>query len=311
MNVNEGNAKRLYHRLLRRYPILGAWRPSRLLFGNERPMRMNLRFRRFWRRCQAAYAGPRPAARSPLVRAAVEALRRNGYYIFPPAQDLSLVRGLAEQVNAWVVAGYTSVTPGLEEWMIEITICMTRAPEMVRLLRPEVVQTLEAYFSSYFKIYCAEIYRLVPTNDPPQASGLWHTDNYPPGLLKAMIYLTDTTDANGALRVHPRPATRWLLRHGFFDRFHADPFREPLNTRYVSLEAPAGSIVLWDSNLVHKGTPPTSGQRDAVAFKFLPSLEPWDRHLARIGEGINYERRKAQVPYDPTQIPADPAAVEV
>jgi hypothetical protein len=66
------------------------------------------------------------------------------------------------------------------------------------------------------------------------------------------------------------------------------------------MEGRAGSIVLWDSNLVQRASPPKGAIRVAVAFKFLPSKEPWDQHLARVGEGVSYERRTSAVPEDPS-----------
>lgn len=179
MTSVRARATQAYHAAMRRYPVIGAVRTSRLLFGNERPLRMNLQFRRYWRKCRRAYPGPRAAWTDDALRA-TRALRERGYYVFPPS-DPAFARTLARRVQDLVEAGHTLVTPGIEEWMIEVTQCMTRVPDIIRFLRPEVTAVLEAYFRSHFKVYSAEIYRLVPTTDRMQASGLWHTDNYPPG----------------------------------------------------------------------------------------------------------------------------------
>jgi hypothetical protein len=64
------------------------------------------------------------------------------------------------------------------------------------------------------------------------------------------------------------------------------------------VEGPAGTVILWDQNLVHRAVAPATGHRDAVSIKLLPSLEPWRRHLARVGATLSYERR-GQYPLEP------------
>ncbi|MBI3087381.1 MAG: phytanoyl-CoA dioxygenase family protein [Candidatus Omnitrophica bacterium] len=287
-----------YRRLAARYPALDTFRPNRLVFGNIRPMRQNLRYLQYWRECRRVHPGGDGAAAGPVVQEAVRKLRTDGYYIFPP-QDPGLVQTIAQKVERLAAAGQTSVDE-LEPWMIQISHCVRDVPEIFQFLRPEIVATLEAAFRSHFKIYSAEIYRLVPTERSMEASGLWHTDNYPPAVLKAMVYLTDCDQTSGALRIHPWPGTRRLLRSGFFDRYQSERFADRLNRGWVAMEGRAGSVVLWNSNVVHRATPPKGAIRDAAAFKFLPSKEPWDRHLARVGEGVSYERRNRAVPDDPS-----------
>jgi hypothetical protein len=102
-----------------------------------------------------------------------------------------------------------------EGGMIQLPDAMGRVPEAVELLRPDVVATLEAYYRSYFKVFCMEIHRLVPTRRDPQLSSLWHLDNYPPGMLKVFVYLTDCDRKTGALRLNSRARSRRLIRSGF------------------------------------------------------------------------------------------------
>ncbi len=296
----ESGLKHLYHRVTDRYPAIGALRTSRWIFGNGLPLSVNMRYWTYWMNCRQAFSGSTQAWQEPQVRSMVRQLRTQGYCIFEPPADMSTTRQTAERVRQLVDAGVVSITPGHEEWMIQIPESVRNVPGMFDLLRPEVVSTIEGYFGGWFKIFCTEIYRLVPTTERMQTSGLWHTDNYPPGMLKAMVYLTDCTKMTGALRVHPRPQTRRLLQHGFFDRHRAQRFAETLAKECIVLEAKAGSVVLWDSNLVHRGTPPERGLRDAVSIKFLPSREPWKQHLAHVGEGVTYERR-APFPKDPAE----------
>ena len=289
--------KSLYRKVTSKYPAIGAVRVNKFVFGNTLPLPLNVKYWSYLMRCRRTFhPNTEPSAQA---EAMAQQLRKNGFCIFRPG-DAALTASIAQRVAQLAERGGIQGMGGVEDWMIQVPECVKQVPDMFRLLRPEIVDTIATYFGSHFKIYSAEIYRLVPTQQAMEASGLWHTDNYPPGMLKAMIYLTDCTKTNGALRVHPRPVTRRLLRAGFFDRHRAEPFAKRLAANHVPLEASAGSVVLWDSNLIHRGTPPDAGLRDAIAFKFLPSLEPWDRHLERVGEGVTYERR-IQFPKDPSE----------
>ena len=289
-----------YRRAAERYPRFGALRANRLVFDNGRPLRTNLAFLRHWRRCRRMYVGATPAGGPFSIGQAARELKQTGFTIVRPPDDTTVVRSLTAQVQTLVDEGKVTVTPGIEEWMVQVSYAFERVSGLARLVTPDVVATLEATYGCHFKIYSAEAYRLVPSDSPPDVSSLWHTDNYPPGLLKAMVYLTDCDRDSGALRVHPLPTTRRLLRRGFMNRYDAERYSSILERNWTALEGSAGTVVLWNSNIVHKATSPAAGIRDAVAMKFLPSTEPWSVHLARAGSLVCYERR--------TQIPDDPGA---
>lgn len=273
---------------------------SRLLFRNGIRLSTNLKFWRYLKDCQRAYARRN---RGTFLSAAVVVARRiqsEGYCVFPPAPDSRTVTNIAARVARLVEAGHATITPGVEEWMVQVNDSMATVPEITGLLRPEVVTVLEAAYRSHFKIFSTEIYRVLPTTERMQVSGLWHTDNLPPGMLKALVYLTDSGKPTGALRLHPWPKSRRLLRAGFFDRFNARRFSDALESSWIFVDGPAGTVILWDSNIVHRTTPPEFGYRDAVAFKFLPSLEPWEQHVKRMGGLLSYERRR-KFPDDPAE----------
>jgi hypothetical protein len=291
--------KTIYQRIVQRYPIVGAWRVNKLVFGNIRPLRINLKFWLYWHRCRKATGSSRKQSSARIKNLAGE-LRERGFLIFPPQTDGDLAASLNAKVADLMRSGRCTVGIGQEDWFIHVPDVMNTLPEITFLIQPDVVATIEEYFGSYFKIFTAEMYRIVPSQKPPDASGLWHTDNYPPGMVKIMVYLTGCDEKTGALKVHPWSTTRRLVRRGFFKRDHIAPYHDLLESHWVPIEGPAGTTLLWDSNIVHRATPPTSGIRDAVAFKFIPSMEPWEQHLARVGDGVNYERRP--------HVPADPAA---
>lgn len=290
-------AKALYHELVRSYPAVGALRVNRLVFGNIRPLRINLCFLRYLRQCQRATGSLRTPA-SPKVKAAADELRAKGFIVFPPRENGGIVNSLNAKIAELMRAGRYTVGIGEEDWFWHIPDVMNTLPEIVALICPDIAATIEEYFGSYFKIFSAEMYRIVPSQKTPDASGLWHTDNYPPGMVKIMAYLTACDEKTGALKVHPWPRTRQLLRRGFFNRSNIAPYEDLLENDWIPIEGPPGTILLWDSNICHRATPPAAGIRDAIAFKFIPSVEPWKQHLARVGAGVNYERRP-HIPRDP------------
>jgi ectoine hydroxylase len=92
----------------------------------------------------------------------------------------------------------------------------------------------------------------------------------------AILFLDDARAGNGALRVLPGSH-----RHGPAARDRADPTRflaDPTRLdrdREVTVEVPAGSILLFGSLLVHRSSPNTSdADRRALLLSFQPAGRP-------------------------------------
>lgn len=256
---------------------------------------------RYWlhlQRCRKRYHPCGNGAASEKVLQAVYKFRNEGFVLIDPPDDNTVVQQIASRCAQGMDAGQVTITEDLEEWMIHLQYCIRNIPELFQLFHPDLVKVIEGCFKSHFKIYSATAYRLVPTKDAPQASGLWHADDFPPGALKLMVYLTPSTQETGAFRLHPRSASRRLARLGFFDRFKAEKFSQVLNNGWFPIEGPAGATILFDPRLVHRATPPEHGLRDIVSFTLLPSREPWQKHGARVGEGVCREYRQ-MIPLNP------------
>ncbi len=292
-----GLAKKIYRSLTERFPVLLRFRINRMVFFNAQPLRMNLRYWTHYRRCRNGYRNEQLPA-DDRISGAIQQFHKNGFVILPP-QNTDLVRAIEERCDQLIQANEVEITPGIEEWMIHIKYCLKNVPEIKKLIGPETAAVLQGCFRSHFKIYSATLYRIIPTEDKPNSSGLWHADDFPPGAFKYMVYLTASDRHTGALRVHPRPASRRLARAGFFDRFAAEKFTDLLSTGWHAVEGPAGTGIFFDPRIVHRATPPERGFRDVVAFTLIPSMEPWHTHISRIGENVSREYRQ--------MIPADPA----
>jgi hypothetical protein len=124
------------------------------------------------------------------------------------------------------------------------------------------------------KVY---VYRSPVTQQAPAASWLWHFDNHPREMLKVMVYLTDVgadsapfeylADANG----RPRLGAPLAPLHGD-SRVPAREIDRCLAagwTREV-VTGPAGTVLVFDDNVVHRGTLARAGHRDVVVFQVRP-----------------------------------------
>jgi hypothetical protein len=222
-------------------------------------------------------------------------LRQDGYCVLPDAVEPALLAEVAERARALLADPAACWRPtGMESFITHVKDSARAAPQILKLLSPEIAGILTAAFRSHFKIYYTEIYRTHPTSEKEKVSWLWHSDNHPGAILKIMIYLNDVSAATGAFRAHPWSTTRSLLRRGFRDRNQAERFAADLESDRSTkvMEGRAGTAVLFDNNLIHKATAPLSGYRDVVVFEVIPSLVPWDRHvqgaLDRIGTNQAY-----------------------
>ncbi len=291
--------KEAYRKLRDRHPFIGTLRGNRFFFGNIRSMKINFRFLCYHQDCRRRFAAVGKKWRKQALKNA-HRFKKQGYVILNPDYSPELIAAIRRTCEEMTRRNQTTEADG-EPWFVNFHNSMTNIPEIARLMNDEVTETTEACFGSHFKIYSSEVYRLVPTNEEATISGLWHTDNYPPGIYKIMIYLTECDRTTGALRLHPKPSTRKMLRRGFFDRYKASRFNQALEQGGIPIEGPAGTVLLWNSNMIHRADAPKTSYRDVVAFKLVPSMEPWQEHLKRVGDRVNYETRNRQIPADPAE----------
>ena len=137
-------------------------------------------------------------------------------------------------------------------------------PVLERILRP--------YYRSPYYFRDLVCYRSQPVPNENQGSYAWHRDNYPPGCLKVMVYLTDvTSEAQGPLvyalgsQAGFRPE---LGRYG--DRVP----RDQVEGRYQILPClgPKGTVIVFNNNGIHRASNPRSGRREVINATILPRL---------------------------------------
>jgi len=142
---------------------------------------------------------------------------------------------------------------------------------------------VESFFESYFEPYHIIIQKTVPGATTADTSFGWHVDDNPDEYIKLFIYLNDVSEENGAFRAFDLESSQRILQRKFKsyspnDRIESQPIADKFlidNPESLKiLEGPAGTVLAFDNNLVHKGTAPRIGFRYAIQIPVIPSLKP-------------------------------------
>ena len=148
-----------------------------------------------------------------------------------------------------------------------------------------IAPIITRHYQSYYKPLWGVIQRIVPGDADNNSSLGFHSDNNPVTSLKFMVYLQDTTRDGGAFSIFDRGTMKKLCKEENYisqsnsmrANAHAalrTRFGAELDKWIHSCVGKKGSIVIFDNNLIHKGTLPKSGKRDTVVFQLFPSEKP-------------------------------------
>jgi hypothetical protein len=134
-----------------------------------------------------------------------------------------------------------------------------------------------------------------------RSGGRWHRDRKG-RQFKSLLYLTDCVRRNGAFCIvrrsaNPEPFAEAIAATAFafpdvrWDDEEIDPFLTAVGDVVVTVEGAAGTLVLFDSSLIHSGLPIRTGHRYALtnyyygedeidlakmADKFAPTVRPFE-----------------------------------
>jgi len=111
------------------------------------------------------------------------------------------------------------------------------------------------------------------------SGGGWHRDNYNKQF-KAMIYLTDVSENNGPLEIINRSHKiyKMIIHKKYFTnyfpntRFKNDEVQKIIykEQNLKRLTGKAGTLILFDGSLIHRGAPLKSGIRYAITSYYYP-----------------------------------------
>ncbi len=137
---------------------------------------------------------------------------------------------------------------------------------------PRIDPILRTYYHSRYHVRDVYCYRSQPIPEV-QGSYSWHQDNYPPGSLKVMVYLTEVTAEHG-------PFTIALGSHAGFqpelgrigDRHEDAPVRA--SYRVLDCLGGPGTVIVFNNNTIHRATDLVRGHRDVINFTVFPAVLP-------------------------------------
>lgn len=172
----------------------------------------------------------------------------------------------------------------------------------------ELSDLIENYYKPYLEenifgchVQCDNIkmYKTPTVNQSESSSWMWHIDNSPIEQIKIMVYFNDVNKKTGAFKylgyedggVKVKP-TR-IDCNSWYDggneplealgvkwkgtRVSPNVINElsswPHNCTPVDVESEAGTAIIFDNNIIHKGTHPTEGFRYAATLQFKPIYE--------------------------------------
>jgi hypothetical protein len=172
------------------------------------------------------------------------------------------------------------------------------AEDIFRAIQNSVSPVLNAHYGSHFQCYWISIFRYETGGHWTAASSFgYHLDDNPAQLLKIFFYLNDTYESNSAFRAFDYHTSKELFRKGFIScsaelRVNSQRFvTEQLEKERIRImEGVQGTALIFDNNLVHKGTPPREGYRDVVAIEVYPSDRPIDVESIRKGLTVPFQK---------------------
>lgn len=269
-----------------------AWaRWSLRTFGNSLGLKRNALYwvqHRWSRRRSGLKAlGEVPAAEA-------EGLRRQGFQVLRNRAAIDRIAarvrdGLADQPRKNGVA------------VLPKPMAADLAEDLFVALEQTAGPVLRAFYGSHFQPYWSHVMRYeADGRETHDSSFAFHLDDNPRELLKVFFYLNPTREENGAFRAFDYTTTRSLLRRGFISRTAAERSvsqalitPELVRNELRVVEGDAGTVFIFDNNLIHKGTVPRTGLRDVVVIEVFPSprpieLEDLRRSLTRAHPATDY-----------------------
>ena len=147
-----------------------------------------------------------------------------------------------------------------------------------------ISEPIFAYYNSYFQACSVKIQEISPGFQDAGSSFGFHTDDSPYSVNKVFIYFTDTYENNGAFRTFDYATSDKLLQKGMLKSAPPGVARKLtqnlIDKKVLSslqvLEGPEGTSLLFDNNLIHKGTLPLKGRRIHMVLEIMPSHKEMD-----------------------------------
>ena len=138
-----------------------------------------------------------------------------------------------------------------------------QSAEFIRFALNDFVRGIaDAYIGVKSTLAGIAAYRTQPTPNHPKGAFHWHYDNAY-AQLKAIAYLTDVGDDDGPFAYVPGTKKFRPVAANYLDTRIADEEFPPGS--YINCTATAGTVLIVDTQIIHRATPNRTKDRDVVS----------------------------------------------
>lgn len=145
------------------------------------------------------------------------------------------------------------------------------------LCAPLVTQLERRVYGSYAMVDKVYAYRSPISRQSPQSSWLWHYDNHPHEVLKLMIYLNDVSEQSAPFQYLRSVKSLDPVLGSLSPLYGESRVSNSFVTGHLmngfeihKVIGPAGTLILFDNNIIHKGTIASETYRDVLTLQFRP-----------------------------------------
>lgn len=259
------------------------------------------------------YRRERSATKKSEIDDPLTALKRDGLVILPefvPPNVTAEMRRVADEAIAQGRFAYGGGKIGFEEPPSDIgSIDRMRVLDATLYscsfidyaLNEFIVNIIKAYLGFEPVISGIMAYRTQPVSSSPKESFRWHYDDAPLQV-KAICYLTEVTAEDGPF-AYVKGTHKRRYGTGTYEETRLDDSAVPVEGRIQCLGKP-GTVVIVDTNGIHRATPNLRGPRDVVSVlyeagtgnrrlmfynlpvptQFIGKLKPTQRRMLRLPE---------------------------
>lgn len=182
-----------------------------------------------------------------------------------------------------------------------------RSPEFIRFaLNPSIRKVIDLYLGVDSVLAGIAAYRTKPTPKHPKGAFHWHYDNAYLQV-KAIAYLTDVTEKNGPFAYIPNTWRRRLVSANYEETRIQDS--EVAEGSYINCVGKAGTVLVVDTQIIHRATPNLEGTRDVVSIVYDAATKARKRSFYNLPiatpdlQGLTPEQRHfLRVPENPGQV---------
>lgn len=147
-----------------------------------------------------------------------------------------------------------------------------RKLDVYRMLDPLISPILKAYYRSHYYYRDLVCYRSQSPAPSQHGARAWQRDNFPPGCLKATVYLNDVLSESAGPLVYAQGTHAAfkpeLGRHGP----SVPPEEIEGKHELTPCLGPRGTVIIFDNNGVHRALPPAHGHREVITATILPCI---------------------------------------